>query len=185
MMTTRPVATRLLVLLCLIAGFTTGLLAGRLWGRMLELQMRRARSAVAFRVQKTVHSEAWRQDSIRVDSIWRVHQRDLPREIPREIARGQLLRDCVVTFQLPEGWRFQVFTSHARDLDARLIGSASTYSPDGFSAGMRATVAFEDVECEQIATLSRGGGIGPLQADSMLRRHRAAEPPAAPDAPRR
>jgi hypothetical protein len=166
---TRPVRTRWLVLLPLVSGLVTGLLAGRLWAREIETQARRAHRAAAARVQQVYRSDEWRRDSIRWDSIRR---RSPPGSAPREVARLQLHRDCAVTFEFSDASYFQVFDSDAWGHGREWLGRAVAFSPTGFAAGDEVTVVFTDVECMNISSLSRGGGIGPAQVDSLIRRQR-------------
>lgn len=165
---TRPVRTRWLVLLPLVAGLVIGLLAGRLWAREIETQWRRAQQISSHRVQKVHRSDEWRRDSIRWDSI----RRSRRRSAPREVARLQLYRDCAVTFRFSDDSYFQVFDSDARGHGRELLGRAVAFSATGFAAGDEVTVVFTDVECTNISSLSHGGGIGPAQVDSTIRRQR-------------
>ena len=165
----RPVRTRWLVLLPLVSGLVIGLLAGRLWAREIEAQGRRAFQAAATRVQKVHRSDEWRRDSIRWDSIQR---RSPPTFAPREVARLQLHRDCAVTFEFAHPSHFQVFGSDARGHRGELLGRAVAFSATGFAAGEKVTIVFTDVECAEIRALGRGGGIGPGQVDSLIRRQR-------------
>lgn len=164
----RPVRTLWLVLFPLCAGLVIGLLAGRLWAHEIELRWMQANHAAAWRVQRTFHSEAWKRDSLRWDSIRR---EPLP-VVPREVARLQVYRDCVVVFEFQEAMRFQAFDSDARGRAGELLGRGVAFSPTGFAAGDRVAVAFPDVECQDIGSLSRGGHLGPAQVDSLVHRRR-------------
>lgn len=164
---TRPVRTRWLVLLPLVSGLVIGLLAGRLWAREIEARWRRAQHYASTRVQKVHRSDEWRRDSIRWDSLRR---RSPPVSTPREVARLQLHRDCAVTFEFADASHFQVFNSDAWGHRRELLGRAVAFSATGFAAGDQVTVVFTDVECASISSLGRGGGIGPAQADSLIRR---------------
>ncbi len=157
----RLVPTPWLVGMSILAGAVAGLLAGRLWTHVIDLQEQRLFFRLSQQIQRRRDPARWIRDSVARERAFRAFPPVAP---PQEIRREQMLSDCLVTFQLPDTTfaNWVLFEVYARDARGALLGRAGAYNEGGFGPGDRMSVIVPDVRCASVA----GFGLNMLPATS-------------------
>jgi hypothetical protein len=175
----RTMRTGTIVLLSVIAGFTSGLFAGREWALSGERQMRlaawKAGRELADFYNPRANEREWRADSLQTVRRSRMLN-------AREAGRFQAMHNCIVRVELANGLELEMFRVTAQVLPWGELATGWAYRAGGFPDSSTVDVVIPATRCEHIHQYSFGGTRAENPWLEPQDDDRASSPPTPPSA---